>query len=236
MDRIVKIHRRQANKAWSWLTGGFVMAYHIPFAHRRRGCPVYIGFDEPMVIVRPKRRFNGWGLASFLTLIFSVGILAPLALLMGLFGMRRSPRTLATFSTVVAGGITALMALGITAGIRHEHAREARREHARWMERQAGNVRATQGMIAKAEDDLIDYQQSHEGQLPAEYDGMLLTVTHSDAWKNPLRYEIGNGNYYIRSAGPDEKYETSDDIKHRIGSNESHAEFQAESQPMMIQF
>ena len=58
----------------------------------------------------------------------------------------------------------------------------------------------------------------HNGQLPAEYDGMLLTVTHVDAWKKPLRYEVGSGNYYIRSAGPDESYETDDDIRQRIGS------------------
>jgi hypothetical protein len=199
------------------------MAYHIPFAHRRRGCPVYIGFEEPMVIVRPKRPFNGWGLASFLTLILSVGILSPLAFLLGLFGMRRSPRTLATFSTVVSGAITALMALGITAAVHDHKDRMARREHARWMERQAENVKTTQRIIGKAEDELLNYQTTHEGQLPAEYDGMLLTVTHADAWKNPLRYEIGSGNYYIRSAGPDEQYETGDDIRHRIGSSSTSA-------------
>jgi hypothetical protein len=71
------------------------MTYHVPFAHRRRGVPVYIGFNEPLVVVRPPRRWNGWGLASFLTMVLSVGLLAPLSFLMGLVGMRRSPRTLA---------------------------------------------------------------------------------------------------------------------------------------------
>lgn len=196
------------------------MPYHIPFAHRRRGVPVYIGFDEPLVVVRPKRRWNGWGLASFLTMLLSVGLLAPLAFLMGLIGMRRSPRTLATFSTLTSGAITALMALGIFVAVKDHDDRMARRQHARWIERQADNIRATHGLIAKAEDELLEYQLNNNGQLPAEYDGMLLTVAHLDAWKKPLRYEIAAGNFYIRSAGPDESYETPDDIKHRIGSSE----------------
>ena len=195
------------------------MPYHVPFAYRRRGCPVYIGFDEPLVVVRPKRRWNGWGLASFLTLILSVGVLAPLSFLLGLFGMRRSPRTLATFSTLASGTLTALMALGIVAAVKHHDAREAHREQVRWMERQADNIRITHGLIAEAENEILDYQVDHNGQLPAEYDGMLLSVAHLDAWKKPLRYEVGSGNFYIRSAGPDEEYETSDDIQHRIGSS-----------------
>ena len=86
------------------------------------------------------------------------------------------------------------------------------------MERQADNIRATHGLIAQAEDEILDYQVNHNGQLPAEYDGMLLSVAHLDAWKKPLRYEVGSGNFYIRSAGPDQAYETPDDIQHRIGS------------------
>ncbi len=194
------------------------MAYHVPFAYRRRGCPVYIGFDEPLVVVRPRRAFNGWGLASFLTLLLSVGVLAPFAFLMGLFGMRRSPRSLATFSTVVSGALTGLMALGFVAATKHQHERQSHHEHVRWMQRQESNIKATNGLIAKAEDEILDYQIDNNGQLPAEYDGMLLTVPHSDAWKNPLRYEVGSGNYFIRSAGPDEHYDTNDDIRHRIGS------------------
>jgi hypothetical protein len=194
------------------------MAYHVPFAYRRRGVPVYIGFDEPVVLVRPKRRFNGWSLASLLTLVLSVGVLAPVSFLFGLLALRRSPRTLATFSTLVSGGLTALMAIGIAAGVQHEHERYARREHARWMRTQQDNIQATRGLIAQAEDELLDYQAAHAGQLPAEYDGMLITVEQLDAWKNPLRYEVASGNYYIRSAGPDEEFETPDDIKHRIGS------------------
>lgn len=194
------------------------MTYHVPFAHRRRGVPVYIGFNEPLVVIRPPRRWNGWGLASFLTMVLSVGLLAPLSFLMGLVGMRRSPRTLATFSTFTSGAITALMALGIFVAAKdHEH-RQSRREYARWIERQTENIRATHGLIAQAEDDVLEYQIDNNGQLPAEYDGMLLTVSHQDAWKKPLRYEVGSGNFYIRSAGPDEEYETRDDIRHRIGS------------------
>jgi hypothetical protein len=194
------------------------MAYHVPFAYRRRGVPVYIGFDEPAVGVRPRKRFNGWSLASFLTLLLSAGVLAPVALLLGLLGLRRSPRTLATFSTVVAGAVTGLMALGFLAAARNHHEREARREHVRWMRAQQENIQATKSHLRNAEDELLEYQASHNGQFPAEYDGMLLAVTHQDAWKNPLRYEVATGNYYIRSAGPDEAFDTSDDISHRIGS------------------
>lgn len=196
------------------------MAYHIPFAHRRRGCPVYIGFDESMVVMQPPRprRWNGWSLASFLTLLLSVGLLAPLAFLMGLLGLRKSPRTLATFSTLTSGVITAAMVLGIVAIARDHQDRKTRFEHARFIARQSENIKVTHGLIARAEDKLLDYQLENNGQLPAEYDGMLLTVEHQDAWKNPLRYEIGEGSYYIRSAGPDQKYETRDDIRHRIGS------------------
>ena len=199
------------------------MACHIPFAYRRRGVPVYIGFDEPLVVIRPRRGFNGWGLASFLTLLLSAGVLAPLSLLLGLFGLRRSPRTLATFSTLVSGAISGLMALGLAAAANHHYERQARWEHEYWMRQQQDNIHATDGLIRKAEDELLEYQLSHGGQLPADYDGMLLTVAHPDAWKNPLRYEVGSGNFYIRSAGPDQAYETDDDIRHRIGSTPTSA-------------
>ena len=43
------------------------MPFHIPFEHRRRPQPVYIGFDVPQ---RPKRKFNWWG---FWGLFMSLG-------------------------------------------------------------------------------------------------------------------------------------------------------------------
>ncbi len=191
------------------------MPYHIPFEHRRRGCPIYIGFET--VPPRPRRPFNGWGLASFAVLGLSVGTLAPVAFLLGLIGMRRSPRILATFSTLVSGGITALMALGVAAAIHHSHEFEARLQRHRTERFNAQRTVETRAILKKAEDDIDDYCLAHDGQMPNPYDGMLLTVQHADAWNNALRYDIDQGKCLIRSAGPDKRYETRDDVTLEVG-------------------
>jgi hypothetical protein len=191
------------------------MPYHIPFEHRRRGAPIYIGFET--IPPRPRRRWNGWGLASFAVLGLSVGVLAPVAFLLGLIGMRRSPRTLATFSTLVSGSITALMALGVAAAVHHSHERHARYEAARAARFNAQKTEETRGILQQAEGDIDDYCLANEGQMPSQYDGMLLAVQHADAWNNALRYDIDQGKCLIRSAGPAQRFETRDDVTLDVG-------------------
>lgn len=204
------------------------MPYHIPFEQRRRGAPIYIGFEA--LPTRPRRPFNGWGLASFAILGLSVGALAPLSFLVGLIGMRKQPRTLATFSTVVSGLITALMALGIAGAVHHAQQRHARFESARTARRNAEMSAATQILLKRAEEDFDDFALDHDGQLPGQYDGMMLAVQHRDAWKNDLRYDIDSGKCLLRSAGPDQRFDSRDDVTLELGLATAEASFGSASQ------
>ena len=204
------------------------MPYHIPFEHRRRGAPIYIGFET--IPPRPRRPFNGWGLASFAVLGLSLGALAPVAFLMGLVGLRKRPRTLATFSTVVSGAITGLMALAFVGAVHHAHERHARHESARVARRNAEKVAATRILLENATDDFAEFALDHDGQFPSQYEGMLLAVQHQDAWKNDLRYDIESGKCLLRSAGADQTFDSRDDVVHEVGLAPVEASFGSASQ------
>jgi len=196
------------------------MAYHIPFAHRRRQPPIYIGFDEPRVRpLRRRRRFNGWGLTGFLLSLLSFAtlcLLSPLALLVSLFGLRRRPRGLAmagTFFGLIGTGLLALaITVAATAHNRHQHAAAmSQRNHALAIER-----KETRGTLADAVEIVEAYVANHGGLLPAAYDGNLLVVPLTDAWGNELRYELDRQFATVRSAGPDHKFESRDDLVERV--------------------
>lgn len=187
------------------------MPYHIPFEHRHRPQPVYIGFD-----VRPKRKFNWWGfwgllmsLGSFLT----AGFASPLALLVSLNGMRKvkGPRKAAAAGTIFS--LLGVMLAGsiVTFAV---HEEQAHRHHRMEKQRQreiAVQVEDTEATILVARHELDEFRED-TGYLPSGIDGNMLMLKHTDAWGNEIRYDAENEPASLRSAGPDMEYNTADDV------------------------
>lgn len=189
------------------------MPYHIPFEHRRRPQPVYIGFDAPQ---RPRKKFNWWGfwgllmsLGSFLT----AGFASPLALLVSLNGMRKKkgPRKAAAAGTVFS--LLGIMLAGtiVTVAVNEEHAHRQRRMERKRQREVAAQVEETQVAIAIAERELDEFVED-TGYLPNGIDGNMLMLKHIDAWGQEIRYDAETEPALLRSAGPDNMYNTDDDV------------------------
>ncbi len=203
------------------------MGYHVPFAHRNttgNQPPVYIGFESPhyanqrhyhQLHVSPRQPFN-WsafiGLMLALMSPFTLFLIAPIALLFSLRGMRRAPRALASFATLLSLGGTAILATIVFSIAVSHNAENAMHERAY----QAGVLRTEQAetsvTIDAAASQLATYAEDHGGQLPAGVEGNVMTVQFSDAWNKELRYEVGQEQAIVRSAGPDGSFETADDL------------------------
>ena len=199
------------------------MAFHIPFEHRQTGTagsPIYIGFDAPVNSTSGYRRrsgnWNWWAFFGFplslFSLVFTVGLLSPVALVLNLVGLRQRPRRLATAGTVISligTGIIAALAIG---GVASEMQDQRLREHATTqvrIEKEAAQTKATIG-VATAE--LVSYSENNDGYLPTDIDACILMLKHEDAWGESLRYDEKIKQGLIRSAGPDRIFDNDDDI------------------------
>lgn len=202
------------------------MAFHIPFEHRQTGTagsPIYIGFDAPVNSTSGYRRrsgnWNWWAFFGFplslFSLVFTVGLLSPVALVLNLVGLRQRPRRLATAGTVISlisligTGIIAALAIG---GVASEMQDQRLREHATTqvrIEKEAAQTKATIG-VATAE--LVSYSENNDGYLPTDIDACILMLKHEDAWGESLRYDEKLKHGLIRSAGPDRMFDNDDDI------------------------
>ena len=192
------------------------MAFHIPFnqrANRRQNLgPIYIGF-EPEQPPRPK--FNWWGFhgmwLSFASLT-TLGFASFIPLLISIVGLRRPGKKMATVGTVVSlGGL--LLAGSVVASIAgHQHMRHHRRQMALQHRQVQQQISETESMIAEAREDLIEYRGAHEGYLPNDLEGNMLVVGYVDPWGESLRFEPAEDFSAIRSAGPDRKFLTRDDV------------------------
>ena len=189
------------------------MPYHIPFEHRRRPQPIYIGFDVPQ---RPRRKFNWWGfwgllmsLGSFLT----AGFASPLALLVSLNGMRKKkgPRKAAAAGTIFSL-LGVMLAGSIVTFAVHEESAHRHRIHERKRQREiAAQVEETEVAIAVAAHELDEFCEE-TGYLPTGIDGNMLMLKHTDAWGNEIRYDAESQPAKLRSAGADQTYNTDDDV------------------------
>lgn len=192
------------------------MRYHVPFAHRQHQTgPVYIGFDEPVSIQKRKGRFN-WAafMGLFLALIspFTLFLIAPLALLLSLFGLRRSPRGMAVVGLVFSLLATTALSLGIY-GVATESARQHRYHQQQiFAAHQREEIVETHAVMKVAMQEMDDYRQSHDYSLPDLEDGMMMTVAYTDAWDEALSYQVNSDGCIIRSKGPDKEFHTSDDL------------------------
>ena len=192
------------------------MAFHVPFSQRQQQSPVYIGF-EPMA--HPRRRSNMWGLSGLLLAIgsiFTCGFFSPFALLISLIGLTRAPR-----KTAMAGTIISLAGMSIAAsivfGVMNEqmHRREIVQQKIS-LEIFAKQEKQGKKTIASAISELEGFRDEHDGSLPQAIDGNMLVIKYEDPWGQPLRYDQETDAAIIRSAGPDKRFETEDDLTQQI--------------------
>jgi hypothetical protein len=188
------------------------MAFHIPFEHRHRGQPIYIGFDVPAV---PRRRWNPWGFFGFGLSLFAfltAGFLSPLALVLNLIGLRREPRGLARAGTVlsligctVAGGVVLL-------------AVNAEKDYRSRQQRQLDQIlnvelaQRTSRTLQQAEAEFREFASVNAGQLPTWIDANMVAIKHKDGWGESLRFDVEKDGAKLRSAGPDHQFDTGDDL------------------------
>ena len=191
------------------------MAFHVPFNQRRsnggRSRPIYLGFDPP------RRRFNWWGFhglwLSMLSLL-TLGFTSPVALLISLNGLRKKkgPRKAAvagTFLSLLGVGIAGTI-VAVTIATQHQdHQRRIESKNARVVAKQKTK---TKRLLTVAVDELETYRDSHDGQLPSIIDSNMLVIKHVDPWGESLRFDGHGDHALIRSAGPDKKFESNDDV------------------------
>ena len=201
------------------------MPFHIPFNQRASAKPqvlqpVYIGFEQPQP---PRRKFNWWGFngmwmsaASLLT----AGFLSPVSLLISLIGLRPSRqkmgRKMALTGTVVslAGVVLASsLVFGAMQKARHrQQVRHAAQQHAEILK----EVRQTQNLLGLATEELVEYRDLNQGDLPNDIDANMLVIKHVDPWGEVLRYESEIDHGVVRSAGPDRKFDSKDDVVSKV--------------------
>ena len=198
------------------------MAFHVPFNQRRssRG-PVYIGFDPP------RRKFNWWGFnglwLSMMSLL-TLGFTSPVSLLISLNGLRKKkgPRKAAVAGTLISllGIAMAGTVVAVTiAAHQQDHQRRIVSKNARIVAEQKSE---TKRLMAIATDELETYRDRHNGQLPSIIDSNMLVIKHIDPWGESLRFDGHGDHAIIRSAGPDKKFESNDDVTVKLkGKTES---------------
>ncbi len=189
------------------------MAFHVPYSQRHRPGPIYIGFDEPPRFQR--RQTNWWGFNGLLLAIaslFTCGLLAPISLLVSLIGLRRRPRKAAIAGTMISlvslGMIMSMVFVAATEESRHQ-ARVERVRHSRQVAKQVDECR---DLLQAATVELGNYRDEHDGVLPDAIDGNVLVIKFVDPWGQELRYEESVDGALVRSAGPDKKFDTTDDV------------------------
>ena len=227
------------------------MRYHVPFAHRNPSGrpaslrPIYIGFDEPVSIQNRKHRrrarkgpFNWSGFFGLLLALLSpltLFVLAPIALLFSLNGMRRAPRGMAFVGLIFSGLATTVLSLGIFAAMSHRH--EAAQQYAAHVVsvQNREQIKETRETLAAAQDELRDYRTANENSLPSLTHGMDLAIGYEDAWGKSLMYIALEESCMLLSAGPDGQFDSSDDISVRVDGMPDDWTFSSESTSLVEQ-
>ena len=160
---------------------------------------------------RPKRGSpNALGIAGFVVslvgLVFTFGLLCPLGLLLSFFGLFSRNRGFAVAGLVLGIIGSSIVALGVgaialAASAAHHHQVEIPRQEKTY---EILNIACIE----------IEAYRQEEGRLPEGIEGNKLVLRFEDAYGNAVRYEPeDNGQYAIRSAGPDEQFDTPDDLR-----------------------
>ena len=181
------------------------MRTHRPYSSNQD--PVYIGFE------RQAPRRNGLAAAGFRMSIIgllSLGFLSPLALLLCMLGLIRSPRGWALSGTLLSLVGVGLMATVITGIAHHQESHSGYKFH------------RTAKAMKQLSDEIKEQVVANDGKLIEDVKGSRMALEYKDAWGNELRYEpVDKAGYAIRSVGPDGRYASFDDIvkSYKVGIN-----------------
>jgi hypothetical protein len=191
------------------------MAFHVPFEHRQRAQPIYIGFDLPPRRIR-KRNWTGFvGFLMGIAGLFTVGVLSPLALLISLFGLRKGPRGFAITGVVL--GLIGSMMIGSIVAATSLHRQQV---HERRMSKQNQvKVVETEKTLKTAVLEFEEYAGDHDGYLPEPITANMLSIKYMDAWGQSLRFDDEKSHAVLRSAGADRKFDSRDDVTVRLQGN-----------------
>jgi hypothetical protein len=151
----------------------------------------------------PVNRLGRRGLWTSLFGLATCGLLSPLGLLMSFLALKRQPRTAASFGLVL--GLIGSLWVAFLGSLVVSGAVAASARHEAMLERQ------TRTALVQAEG-VIEHYRSETGRLPEGIAGNKLVLTFADAWNSALRYDLDDSHYFIRSAGPDRKFDTKDDV------------------------
>lgn len=135
--------------------------------------------------------------------VFTLGLLSPIGLGLSLLGMVRGQRGAATFGTLLGAmgtGFLALWGWGLVAGISAVETAVKSDETAVAMQTAVNKIEA---------------YSVENGRAPEGIEGNMLLIEAdlNDAWGESLRYDaLDKNDFAIRSAGPDKKFDTADDL------------------------
>lgn len=156
----------------------------------------------------PKPPTNGFGVAGFTVGIlglFTFGLLSPIGLILSFIGLFKKPRGFAAagfaMSLVGVGFIGTVTALPFVA---HRHHQMARVDEA--------NQQVTRNAIRSAISEIEHSRQTGPSDNLDGFQGNAVTVQYRDAWGNELRFDERNDGFAVRSAGPDQNFDTADDL------------------------
>lgn len=192
------------------------MGYHIPFEQRRCPQPIYIGFEPRS---RARREWNWWALWGFplsLLGVMSAGVLAPLALFFNAVAMRHRPRRLASAGLTISLIGTAMFIGVIALGVSHAKRERQAREHRADARVNKAKVSETRAILNEVGREFERYRALNQGRLPAWVDANMVAVSFHDAWRTPLRFDAEIDHAVLRSAGPDQEFDTPDDVLLKI--------------------
>lgn len=169
---------------------------HRPYPDSRE--PIYIGFERPT---------NGLGIAGFVVsltgLLVTFGLICPIGIALSFFGLFKKPRGLAVAGFLIGIAGTALPLFTGYSLVRSHEVRESR------MQAEA----KTDAALEKAQDEVERFRQQND-HVPEGIEGNKIVVRQKDGWGRELRYDLHPRDrmYIVRSAGPDGKFETQDDV------------------------
>ncbi len=153
---------------------------------------------------------NAAGLVGFI--LSMCGLLCalcfPIGFIVSLFGLRTPPKGFAIAGTVIGavgtvlvGGAVLLYGTAILACMGTCGSFGAAMQP----------IVATRSALLEARRKIEDYK-TENGAYPNETVGNALIQGTMDYWKIQIRYEPKNGSYVVRSAGPDQVFDTTDDM------------------------